>query len=164
MMYKVELRRSARAGGLHSDTTRWDAGVRLSILDGDAYWNLAGFDGAQQTMLALAQKPDDTSDVIQGEPGLASDLRFLIAAVLEPFDVVQQVDRTMLRRAMGLPDEFRLEHGSRRDRIRLLGNGVCPPVMHAIVESLTRAELAAVGETQLEANLGNEEVRLYASS
>lgn len=69
-----------------------------------------------------------------------------------------------LRRAMGLPEELRLEHGSRRDRIRLLGNGVCPPVMQAIVESLTGAELAAAGETQLEANLGNEEVRLYASS
>ncbi len=69
-----------------------------------------------------------------------------------------------LRRAMGLPEEFRLEQGSRRDWVRLLGNGVCPPVMKAIVESLTGAELAAVGETQLEANLGNEEVRLYASS
>jgi DNA (cytosine-5)-methyltransferase 1 len=41
-----------------------------------------------------------------------------------------------LKRAMGLPDGFRLLHGSRRDRVRLLGNGVCPPVMQAVVEEL----------------------------
>ena len=41
-----------------------------------------------------------------------------------------------LRRAMGFSDDFVLPVGSRRDRIRLLGNGVCPPVMEAIVRSL----------------------------
>jgi DNA (cytosine-5)-methyltransferase 1 len=40
------------------------------------------------------------------------------------------------RRAMGFPETFRLERGTRRDRIRLLGNAVCPPVMQAIVASL----------------------------
>lgn len=44
-----------------------------------------------------------------------------------------------LRRAMGFDAGFRLDHGSRRDRIRLLGNGVCPPVMTAVVQSLTGA-------------------------
>lgn len=43
-----------------------------------------------------------------------------------------------LRRAMGFDDGFCLDHGSRRDRIRLLGNGVCPPVMAAAVRSLMR--------------------------
>jgi DNA (cytosine-5)-methyltransferase 1 len=43
-----------------------------------------------------------------------------------------------LKRAMGFDDEFALDHGTRRDRIRLLGNGVCPPVMEAIVRSLTK--------------------------
>lgn len=42
-----------------------------------------------------------------------------------------------LRRAMGFRDNFKLDHGTRRDRIRILGNGVCPPVMKAVVESLT---------------------------
>jgi DNA (cytosine-5)-methyltransferase 1 len=37
---------------------------------------------------------------------------------------------------MGFPDTFRLERGTRRDRIRLLGNAVCPPVMQAIVAGL----------------------------
>jgi DNA (cytosine-5)-methyltransferase 1 len=40
-----------------------------------------------------------------------------------------------LKRAMGF-DGY-LGHGSRRDRIKLLGNGVCPPVMTAVVRSLT---------------------------
>lgn len=41
-----------------------------------------------------------------------------------------------LKRAMGFDDGFTLPVGTRRDRIRLLGNGVCPPVMKAVVESL----------------------------
>ena len=44
-----------------------------------------------------------------------------------------------LRRAMGLPDDFKLPVGTRRDRIKLLGNGVCPPVMEAVVRSLVAA-------------------------
>lgn len=41
-----------------------------------------------------------------------------------------------LKRAMGFDDDFELPVGTRRDRIRLLGNGVCPPVMKAVVDSL----------------------------
>ena len=41
-----------------------------------------------------------------------------------------------LKRAMGLSDDYKLQTGTRRDRIRLLGNGVCPPVMEAVVRSL----------------------------
>lgn len=42
-----------------------------------------------------------------------------------------------LRRAMGFDKDYRLPVGSRRDRIKILGNGVCPPVMEAVVRSLT---------------------------
>lgn len=45
-----------------------------------------------------------------------------------------------LRRAMGHGDAFKLPVGSRRDRIRLLGNGVCPPVMEAVVRSLVSGD------------------------
>jgi DNA (cytosine-5)-methyltransferase 1 len=38
---------------------------------------------------------------------------------------------------MGFDRSYKLMHGSRRDKIKLLGNGVCPPVMQAIVTSLT---------------------------
>lgn len=41
-----------------------------------------------------------------------------------------------LQRAMGFDNRFVLRHGTRRDRIKLLGNAVSPPVMQAIVSSL----------------------------
>lgn len=45
-----------------------------------------------------------------------------------------------LRRAMGFPEGFRLDRGTRRERIKLLGNAVCPPVMRAIVTGLVNEE------------------------
>jgi DNA (cytosine-5)-methyltransferase 1 len=42
-----------------------------------------------------------------------------------------------LMRAMGLDDQFEMPAGTRRDKIRLLGNGVCPPVMQRVVASLS---------------------------
>lgn len=48
-----------------------------------------------------------------------------------------------LKKAMGFENKYALSHGSRRDRIKLLGNGVCPPVMEAIVRTLTQ-EVALV--------------------
>jgi len=41
-----------------------------------------------------------------------------------------------LQRAMGFNGHYVLPFGTRRDRIKLLGNGVCPPVMKAVVQSL----------------------------
>jgi DNA (cytosine-5)-methyltransferase 1 len=42
-----------------------------------------------------------------------------------------------LRRAMGFNDDYRLDDvRQRRDRIKILGNGVAPPVMKAIVSNL----------------------------
>lgn len=43
-----------------------------------------------------------------------------------------------LQKAMGIDARYVLPFGTRRDRIKLLGNGVCPPVMEAIVRSLSR--------------------------
>jgi DNA (cytosine-5)-methyltransferase 1 len=43
-----------------------------------------------------------------------------------------------LRSAMGFPKSFLLRHGTRRDRIKLLGNAVCPPVISHILKSLIR--------------------------
>ncbi|HYD23780.1 MAG TPA: DNA cytosine methyltransferase [Croceibacterium sp.] len=48
-----------------------------------------------------------------------------------------------LRRAMGFPVSFTLL-GQRRDQIRLLGNGVAPPVMKAIIAQLTADQSVAV--------------------
>jgi DNA (cytosine-5)-methyltransferase 1 len=52
----------------------------------------------------------------------------------EPMLRMLQVNE--LRRAMSFPDVYRFEHGSRRDKIKMIGNGVCPPVMSAIIQSL----------------------------
>ena len=41
-----------------------------------------------------------------------------------------------LKKAMGFQSKFRLNYGTRRDKIRLLGNAVCPPVMKAIVKTI----------------------------
>lgn len=41
-----------------------------------------------------------------------------------------------LKLAMGFPPDYSLKHGSRRDRIKLLGNAVCPPVMCHILKSV----------------------------
>jgi DNA (cytosine-5)-methyltransferase 1 len=49
-----------------------------------------------------------------------------------------QVDE--LKRAMGFNDKFLLPFGTRRDRIKLLGNGVCPPVMRRVVKALVRSD------------------------
>jgi len=46
-----------------------------------------------------------------------------------------------LARAMGFGSGYRLERGTRRDRIKLLGNAVCPPVMEHIVRTLCEEQL-----------------------
>ena len=43
-----------------------------------------------------------------------------------------------IKAAMGFPTTHKLERGTRREKIKLLGNAVCPPVMHAVVSNLTR--------------------------
>jgi len=44
-----------------------------------------------------------------------------------------------LKRAMGFDDEYSFPIGTRRDQIRLLGNGVCPPVMEEVLRALTQS-------------------------
>lgn len=46
-----------------------------------------------------------------------------------------------LKRAMGVED-MKLNHGSRRDHVKLLGNGVCAPVMEHVIRSLTTPEIS----------------------
>jgi DNA (cytosine-5)-methyltransferase 1 len=41
-----------------------------------------------------------------------------------------------LKRAMGFKKDYVMNHGSRREKIKILGNGVCPPVMRAILKHL----------------------------
>lgn len=46
-----------------------------------------------------------------------------------------------LQAAMGFPATFKLAYGTRRDKIKLLGNAVCPTVMKQIVAQLTAPDI-----------------------
>jgi len=62
-------------------------------------------------------------------------------ALLEPSPkgpTIRMLQVPELKRAMGFDKKFELPLGTRRERIHLLGNGVCPPVMKAVVNALTR--------------------------
>ena len=58
-----------------------------------------------------------------------------------------------LQKAMGFAEGYILPYGTRRDRIRLLGNGVCPPVMEALVRSLTRGSVKRPRTTRLRSRI-----------
>jgi DNA (cytosine-5)-methyltransferase 1 len=62
--------------------------------------------------------------------------RFALVEQEKDGPVMRMLQVPELKRAMGFADDFKLPLGSRRDRIRLLGNGVCPPVMEAVIRSL----------------------------
>lgn len=92
------------------------------------------------------------SDRAGGWQRLDRPLRTL--TTLDRFGLVQWIDGVPtlrmlqvpeLKRAMGLTHlkdhrgegvKFELDHGTRRDKIKVLGNGVCAPVMRAVVGSL----------------------------
>jgi DNA (cytosine-5)-methyltransferase 1 len=61
----------------------------------------------------------------------------------EPMLRMLQIDE--LRTAMGFASSYAFHHGSRRDRIKMIGNAVAPPVMTAIVETLTEKKSRANG-------------------
>ena len=50
--------------------------------------------------------------------------------------VMRMLQPPELKQAMGWPKRFKLNHGTRRDKIKMTGNAVCPPVMKAIVKDL----------------------------
>jgi len=46
----------------------------------------------------------------------------------------------VLKAAMGMSAGFELVGRTRREKIRMIGNAVCPPVMEAVIRTLTRRE------------------------
>lgn len=52
-----------------------------------------------------------------------------------------------LRRAMGFPDHYEFPNVTRREKVKLMGNAVCSPVMEAIVASL-RASVSPKKESK----------------
>ena len=63
--------------------------------------------------------------------------RFALIDPGEQQPMMRMLQVPELKRAMGFEDAFELPCGTRRDRVHLLGNGVCPPVMEAVVHALT---------------------------
>jgi DNA (cytosine-5)-methyltransferase 1 len=43
-----------------------------------------------------------------------------------------------LKLAMGFPSSYKLEAGTRRDKIKLMGNAVCPPIMRYLVRAINK--------------------------
>ena len=51
--------------------------------------------------------------------------------------VMRMLQVPELQAAMGMPAKMKLEAGTRRDRIKMIGNAVCPPVMRQVIKTLT---------------------------
>jgi DNA (cytosine-5)-methyltransferase 1 len=66
----------------------------------------------------------------------------------QPYLRMLQVEE--LKAAMGFRSDYILQRGNRRDRIRLLGNGVCPPVMEHIIKSLRQPQPSMGAEADAE--------------
>jgi DNA (cytosine-5)-methyltransferase 1 len=151
--------RERRPDKVMGTATRRDA---ASILDAHAAWrSKPAFGGrlAESTIARINRGIEARgsgedflvvyygSDRAGGWQALDRPIRTL--TTLDRFGLVRWVDGVAtfrmlqvpeLRRAMGYPETAKLLKGSRRDRVKLLGNGVCPPVMQSVVESLTKSQ------------------------
>ena len=52
--------------------------------------------------------------------------------------IMRMLQPPELKAAMGWPKKYKINHGTRRDKVKMIGNAVCSPVMKAIVNGLTR--------------------------
>lgn len=136
--------------------------VAAGILDRPGIWKRSPLDNgrrAQATLdrakRAVAALGDDQpflivyygNDGAGGWQPLTVPLRTVTTldrfGLCEPSDdgsMLRMLQVPELARAMGFKDDLNLSRGSRRDRIMLLGNGVCPPVMEAVVTALVGKE------------------------
>ena len=62
--------------------------------------------------------------------------RFALVEPSEDGHQMRMLQVPELARAMGFTEQFKLPTGSRRVRVHILGNGVCPPVMTEVVRSI----------------------------
>lgn len=63
--------------------------------------------------------------------------RFAVVKPSRAGHVMRMLQVPELKAAMGMPESFKLSYGSRRDKIRLIGNAVCPPVARRVIQTLT---------------------------
>ncbi len=62
--------------------------------------------------------------------------RFALVKPGESGHVMRMLQPEELKAAMGWPKSFKMQRGTRRDKIKMAGNAVCPPVMMAIIKDL----------------------------
>ncbi len=161
---KVVAKKTAR--GILDPTGTWP--VKPLFREGRA---AATLERAERAMAAVGKREPFLlvyygSDAAGGWQPLDRPLRTL--TTLDRFALVQPTPRghTMrmlqvpeLQRAMGYDNNYTLDLGTRREHVKLLGNGVCPPVMTDIVEALLRPTRSA--STRVEAE---GQVRLVSSA
>lgn len=151
--------RDAEPSPVVPSSSRWRrSGAAADVVQFDGPWTSRPLYSDRRAPDTLVRAERAMDELGKGEPFLivyyGSDgsggwqpldrpLRTL--TTLDRFGLVTWKNRTpMLRmlqvpelmRAMGFDKSYALLHGSRRDRIKILGNGVCPPVMEAVVRSL----------------------------
>ena len=62
--------------------------------------------------------------------------RFAFVKPTQEGHVMRMLQPEELKLAMGWPKSYKINNGTRRDKIKMAGNAVCPPVMQSIVKSL----------------------------
>ena len=132
------------------------------ILDRLGTWNRSPLDNGRRAPATLARAQRAVASLGSNEPflivyygndgaggwqPLTAPLRTITTldrfGLCEPSEdgpTLRMLQVPELSRAMGFKDDLLLDRGSRRDRIKLLGNGVCPPVMQAVVTALVGKE------------------------
>jgi DNA (cytosine-5)-methyltransferase 1 len=73
--------------------------------------------------------------------------RFALVKPGEKGPMMRMLQVPELKAAMGFPPEFILNRGTRRDKIHMLGNAVCPPLITFILKKLTGSPIKVVEET-----------------
>ena len=133
-----------------------------SILDGPGTWKRSPLDNGRRAAATLERAERGFcalgrdapflivyygSDGAGGWQPLTVPLRTITTldrfGLCEPTDdgpTLRMLQVPELARAMGFNEDLILNRGTRRDRVRLMGNGVCPPVMQAAVKALVGRE------------------------
>lgn len=64
--------------------------------------------------------------------------RFAFVKPTKNGHVMRMLQPPELKQAMGWPKKYKIKYGTRRDKIKMIGNAVCPPVMKAIVKNIVK--------------------------
>lgn len=66
--------------------------------------------------------------------------RFALLKQSNKGPVMRMLQVPELKSAMGFPSDYKLNQGTRRDKIHMLGNAICPPLVNSIIEQMLGLE------------------------